>query len=142
MAVQTWLYQTDYFKHKNEFINAVINQRFAEAAQILAKNPNFALEINGKMTAGQDAAKAFNTALANLPGDPLGMKSPFNDSIRAGGVGESMQDPKKSGPHILDNPDSLEAHSANCGLKVTFASGTNPPNQPKLSKWPIDYAVP
>jgi len=36
----------------------------------------------------------------------------------------------------LDNPDSLEAHSANCGLKVTFKSGTNPPNRPDYPNGP------
>lgn len=75
MGQQTWLYQTDYFKHKNEFINAVVNQNFGEAAQILAKNPNFFIEMNGTMTAGQAAADALNTALAKLPGDPLGLAS-------------------------------------------------------------------
>ena len=77
MEVQRWQYQHGYFDKggyfdiKNQFINAVVNQQFDQAAQILTKNPNFVIELNGKMTAGQDAADSFMTALANLPqGDP------------------------------------------------------------------------
>jgi len=72
-----------YFDLKHQFIGALINlalsgnnQYFDEANQILANNPNFALQINGKMTAGQDAANALTTAFANLPGDPVALNRP------------------------------------------------------------------
>jgi YD repeat-containing protein len=70
----------DYFEVKNKFINAVINQRFGEAAELLANNPNFELSINGTMTAGQGASDALVGALANLPGDPLGI-NPQKSSV-------------------------------------------------------------
>ena len=75
MRFQTFLYQTDYFKHKNEFINAVVNKDFTLAEQILDKNPNFWISINGQMTAGKAGGDALESALLKLPGvsQALGM---------------------------------------------------------------------
>lgn len=126
MAEQTWQYQHGYFDKggyfdiKNQFINAVVNQRFGDAAQILAKNPNFFIELDGRMTAGQDASSSFMTALAKLPGDPLGMGQ--NTDFAAGGGAGTQRAASTQSPH-QDFKNFLQTMSQDCKDALSGLAG-------------------
>src|SRR5207237_8657217 len=69
-----------YNATKRDFIMALLdlartgdNKYYDKMLNILSKNPNFWISINGEWVAGRDAANALSGTMAKLPGDLLGI---------------------------------------------------------------------